>query len=118
MKYTALALTLVVLLLIGAHPLFASHPPLSPNADSLSRSSHATRTLTDGCPVEEASVLVPDVDFGWRQPSLFTNAEASSLIPAHPVMPAEEDPMPLATGAWFMGVGLVVFIISRKRFKN
>jgi hypothetical protein len=117
-KYTALALALVVLLLLSAHPLFASDPSLSPDDASLSRCSHATRAVTVGCPAEEASVLAYDVDFGWRQPSLFTNAEASSLIPAHPAMPAEEEPMPLTTGAWFMGVGLVVFIISRNRFKN
>lgn len=107
MKNTAFALALVLLALIWAHPLSA--------ADTAPLSHRQAVAVADGCPVEEGALLPRQIDFAWRQPSL-AHAAVLSGMTLHD--PSDHQPTSLSVGAWFMGVGLVVFVISRKRFRS
>jgi len=117
-KKLAFALAHVFLLLIWVHSLLASEPASYSNNNPGSQTVLATRqggrTLVKGCPVEEATILdIPESVF-WHQ----SEAYAGSRVHTAAQGPSEESSVPLATGAWFMGAGLIVFVISRKRFRS
>ena len=122
MKKTAYALALVTLILLGAYPLIAADSAPSSVASLESQTVVSTRqgarTFVDGVPVQDATVLASSGDFGWLQPSLVTDAYAGT--PGHRLARTEKNQqqVPLTTGAWLMGLGLVAFIISRKRFNS
>ena len=123
MKQTAYALALVALMLVfAAPPLFAADATPSPAAGHDAPEVIATRlglrTLAGGPPADKSDVVLLSGDFGWQQPSLVSQAYAGPAdgVPA-PAEPGEET-VPLTTGAWLMGLGLVAFVISRKRFKS
>ena len=121
MKKTAYALALVTLILLGAYPLLAADSAPFSVASSESQTvstRQGARTFVDGVPVQDATILASSVDFGWLQPSLVTDAYAG--VPGHRMGRSEEknQQVPLTTGAWLMSLGLVAFIISRKRFNS
>ena len=113
MKKTAYALALVALILLGAYPLFAA---------DVNRDAQTVSSAQQGGPTQYASVLSFSGDFGWLQPSLATQAYAGPTtgMPTHRLARAEkrQQQVPFTTGAWLMGLGLVAFIISRKRFRT
>jgi hypothetical protein len=108
MKKTAYAFALVILMLIGADSLSeaqtASPAVIGQDAPML----RPTRLVT-------AAAALPG-DYGWLQPSLVSPAYADPREGAGPRL--EEEQVPITTGAWLMGCGLVAFIISRKRFHS
>lgn len=115
MKKTAYALALVALMLLGAYPLLAADVTPSSAADHDSQIAAATY---QGLRTQNAGVFSFAGDFGWLQPSLATRAYAGT--PGHRLARAEksQQKVPFTTGAWLMGLGLVAFIISRKRFNS
>ena len=122
MKKTAYALALVTLILLGAYPLLTadsvSSSFTSPESQTVVATRQGARTFVDGVPVQDATVLASSGDFGWLQPSLVTDAHAGT--PGHRLARAEKkkQQVPLTTGAWLMSLGLVAFVISRKRFNS
>jgi hypothetical protein len=121
-KKAALALALVVFALLGVRSLFASDSSLPSDAGLPSRNASAVLATVPsavaGSPAEEAAVLAFNGDSDAHRPSLFTSAEAGVLLKSPPHSPADEPPVPLTTGAWLIGIGLMVFVISRKRFRS
>ena len=109
MKKTAYALALVTLILLGAYPLLA--------ADG-NRDFQTVVSTQQTASTQPASLLSFSGDFAWLQPSLVSPAYAGA--PGHRLARAEkrQQQVPLTTGAWLMGLGLVAFIISRKRFRS
>jgi len=124
MKKTAYALALVTLILLGAYPLLAADAAPSSVAGLESQTVVPTRqgarTFANDVSVPDTTVLAASGDFDWLQPSLVTKAYAGPTAgsPSHRLARAEkrQQQVPLTTGAWLMGLGLVAFIISRKRF--
>ena len=122
MKKTATAFALVFLLL-GIHPLFAadpersslpfadSRPSLAARAENTARLEGGTASTPGGAP--------PHGVVHWPRAALFREASA------HPATVPETTPAgpqtrntSTAAGIWLIALGLVAFIISRKRFNE
>lgn len=118
MKKTAPALALVVLMALGIPSLFAADTAPAPVFDTPSAHAAAPRlgvsTFTNGEIARNPNITRVAGDLGWRQPSLTTPAHAAPFE-----TPAEEDQgAPIGTCAWFIGMGFLAFMISRKRFNK
>ena len=119
MKKTAYALALVILMMLGSHPLFAAD--LAPSSVT-DRDSQMVASTHQNLRTQNAGLFSFAGDFGWLQPSLATHAHAGPTAgtPAYRLARAEkyQQQVPFTTGAWLMGLGLVAFVISRKRFRT
>jgi hypothetical protein len=118
MKMTAPALALVALMALGIPSLFAANT--APATVFALPSAHATAprlgvsTFTNDKLARNPNIPRVAGDLGWRPPSLTTPAHA-----APSEIPAEGDQgTPLSIGAWFIGLGFLAFVISRKRFNK
>ncbi len=120
MKKSALAY--LFLLLIWVHPLFASEPvPYfrnGPDSQTDPATRQAVSNLAKGCLIEETAILDLSEDNNRRQASLTGMAYAGVRDVTAARVASEENTGAMATGAWLMGAGLVVFVISRKRFRG
>ena len=95
-------------MLLGSHPLPAAEP-----APVLAEARDSRTTEVSG-----SAALPITADVGWLQPSLTSPAYAGPVAEAPGRMAEDDHQVPLTTGAWLMGCGLVVFVISRKRFRS
>ncbi len=110
------ALTLVILLGLGIPALGADPPPVvrSASAEGGSTVRLGPDPLANGMRTRKNEVQTLAGEFGLHRPYLVPEAHAA---PAADKPPQTPQPTPII-GAWFIGFGLLAFVISRRRFKK
>lgn len=121
MKKTVCCAVLFVAQLLVANVLPAADP-MAPIASGrhvnvMTVDEQTSKTVEDDAASKMSGEVSPEGNSGWLRASFTTEAFAkpSEELAAPDDLDSAE--VPLSTGAWFMGLGLVVFIISRDRFK-
>jgi len=120
-KKTVCCAVLFVAQLLFANVLPAADPvvPIASgrHVNVMTVDEQTSKPVEDDAASKMSGEVSPGGNSGWLRASFTTEAFAkpSEELAAPDNLDSPE--VPLSTGAWFMGLGLVVFIISRDRFK-
>ena len=121
MKKTVCCAVLFVAQLLFANVLPAADP-MAPIASGrhvnvMRVDERKSKTVENDAASKVSGAVSPVGNSGWLRASFTTEAFAKPSLELAAPDDLDSSEVPLSTGAWFMGLGLVVFIISRDRFK-
>ena len=121
MKKTVCCAVLFVAQLLVANVLPAADPvgPIASgrHVNVMTVDEQTSKTVEDHAASRMSGEVSPEWNPGWLRASFTTEAFANPSVELAAPDDLDSPEVPLSTGAWFMGIGLVVFIISRDRFK-
>jgi len=120
-KKTVCCAVVFVAQLLFANVLPAADPvaPIAPgrHVNVMRVNEQSSKTVEDDAASKMSGEVSPEGKSGWLRASFTTEAFAKPSEELAAPDDLDSPEVPLSTGAWFMGLGLVVFIISRDRFK-